>query len=252
MKRGFTLAEVLITLTIIGVIAAITIPNLMQSYKKREVEVKVKEAYSILSNAVKISETENGNINDWIYPNNETGQNSQVPAFFNVYLAPYLKISKTCKTWLDGCFPLNNGQQLVYHLNEEKYIYGAWYKSYILANGMSLALLCWTGSETSCFLMVDINGPAKGKSIIGNDVFFYTLKTSSVYEKEFFAPGYTEPYYNRNIINKNLTELLSTSVDGGCYNNSSGKGMIPGGSQCAAAIAKNGWKIPDDYPVKKW
>ncbi len=33
--RGFTLAEVLITLGIIGVVAALTIPTLMQNYKSR-------------------------------------------------------------------------------------------------------------------------------------------------------------------------------------------------------------------------
>lgn len=34
-KYGFTLAEVLITLGIIGVVAALTIPTLMQNYKDR-------------------------------------------------------------------------------------------------------------------------------------------------------------------------------------------------------------------------
>ena len=35
VSRGFTLAEVLITLTIIGVIAALTIPTLMRKYEKK-------------------------------------------------------------------------------------------------------------------------------------------------------------------------------------------------------------------------
>lgn len=35
-KRGFTLAEVLITLGIIGVIAAITIPMLIEAYIKKQ------------------------------------------------------------------------------------------------------------------------------------------------------------------------------------------------------------------------
>ena len=34
-KYGFTLAEVLITLGIIGVVAAITIPTLVSNYKQR-------------------------------------------------------------------------------------------------------------------------------------------------------------------------------------------------------------------------
>ena len=35
MKKGFTLAEVLITLGIIGVVAALTMPMLIQNYKNR-------------------------------------------------------------------------------------------------------------------------------------------------------------------------------------------------------------------------
>ena len=82
-KKGFTLAEVLITLTIIGVIAAITIPNLMQSYKKHQVEVGIKEAYSILSNAIKLSESENGSMNTWDYSCNHCNR------FYNQYIFPF-------------------------------------------------------------------------------------------------------------------------------------------------------------------
>ena len=52
-RTAFTLAEVLITLTIIGVIAALTIPNLMQKWHDHADVQKVKEAYSILNNAIK-------------------------------------------------------------------------------------------------------------------------------------------------------------------------------------------------------
>ena len=45
MKRGFTLAEVLITLGIIGVIAALTIPALITKYQKRQTAVALKQAY---------------------------------------------------------------------------------------------------------------------------------------------------------------------------------------------------------------
>ena len=53
-KIAFTLAEVLITLTIIGIIAALTIPNLMQKYTKHTYVVGLKKAYSTLQNAVKM------------------------------------------------------------------------------------------------------------------------------------------------------------------------------------------------------
>lgn len=45
-NKGFTLAEVLITLGIIGVVAAITIPGLIQNSKNKELQTKLKKAYS--------------------------------------------------------------------------------------------------------------------------------------------------------------------------------------------------------------
>ena len=48
-KSAFTLAEVLITLVIIGVIAAITVPTLINKTNKQEYGSKLKKAYSTLS-----------------------------------------------------------------------------------------------------------------------------------------------------------------------------------------------------------
>ncbi len=53
-KAAFTLAETLITLTIIGVVAALTIPNLISSYQKHTYVVGLKKAYSQLQNAMKM------------------------------------------------------------------------------------------------------------------------------------------------------------------------------------------------------
>ena len=53
-KAAFTLAETLITLTIIGIVAALTIPNLISSYQKHTYVVGLKKAYSQLQNAMKM------------------------------------------------------------------------------------------------------------------------------------------------------------------------------------------------------
>ena len=54
MKKGFTLAEVLITLGIIGVVAALTLPGLIASYKKKALETRIKKFYSVLNQAYKM------------------------------------------------------------------------------------------------------------------------------------------------------------------------------------------------------
>lgn len=59
-KFGFTLAEVLITLGIIGVVAAMTLPMLVQNYQKNVLKSQFKKAYSVIQEAWKKGETDLG------------------------------------------------------------------------------------------------------------------------------------------------------------------------------------------------
>jgi len=65
VKKGFTLAEVLITLGIIGVVAALTMPSLIAKYKEKATVVKVKKAYSVLSQAYTRALNDYGQPADW-------------------------------------------------------------------------------------------------------------------------------------------------------------------------------------------
>ncbi|MBO5386179.1 type II secretion system protein [bacterium] len=59
-RRGFTLAEVLITLGIIGVVAAMTIPNLIANTRSSQYRSAFKKAVSTLSQAARMSEAQYG------------------------------------------------------------------------------------------------------------------------------------------------------------------------------------------------
>ncbi|MDE6138467.1 MAG: type II secretion system GspH family protein, partial [Candidatus Gastranaerophilales bacterium] len=63
-RIGFTLAEVLITLGIIGVIATITIPGLITKYRRSVVETKLKKFYSTINQAIRHSIADN---EDFVY-----------------------------------------------------------------------------------------------------------------------------------------------------------------------------------------
>ena len=63
-KKAFTLAEVLITLTIIGVVSAITIPNLKNKVDTYTYRSGLKKAYSILKNAHRLSIADGVNFYD--------------------------------------------------------------------------------------------------------------------------------------------------------------------------------------------
>ena len=56
---AFTLAEVLITLAIIGVVAAMTIPTLINNYQKKQTVTQLKKAYTTLANVVYMSNLNN-------------------------------------------------------------------------------------------------------------------------------------------------------------------------------------------------
>ncbi len=62
MKKGFTLAEILITLGIIGIVAAITIPTLIAKYEEKSTITAVKKNYSIFSQALLMLANEYGSL----------------------------------------------------------------------------------------------------------------------------------------------------------------------------------------------
>ena len=87
-RAAFTLAEVLITLGVIGVVAALTIPTLMSNYKKTEFSSRLKKFNSVMSQAIVMSENDNGPIEDWMSPG---PNNLDLVKWFETYLKPYLK-----------------------------------------------------------------------------------------------------------------------------------------------------------------
>lgn len=88
-QSGFTLAEVLITLGIIGIVAAMTLPTLIQSYKKREYSVRLKRFYSTMQQVIILSEVYNDSSANWTYPKTNTKEDFET--FYNKYFAPYFK-----------------------------------------------------------------------------------------------------------------------------------------------------------------
>ena len=96
-KFGFTLAEVLITLGVLGIVAAVTMPTLIQKHKEQVVTNKLKKFYSTFSQAYLMAVSENGTMDNWGLTNSNSDHSEATYAsyekFFNI-MGKYMKIVK--------------------------------------------------------------------------------------------------------------------------------------------------------------
>ncbi|MBR1753236.1 type II secretion system protein [bacterium] len=184
MKRfGFTLAEVLITLGIIGVVAAMTIPTLMQKINRHDKVAGVKKFYANLNNALQAATVEHGSQKNWNTTmetttyNNEFGINGEYPAYVK-YIMENMKYVKACgigNIYETGCFAENyacTSSQMSPNLNNStcRFSTGNNSTSFILSDGTSVAFT----EGYPIFIYFDVNGK-KGPNKVGEDMFFLTL-----------------------------------------------------------------------------
>lgn len=230
MKKAFTLSEVLITLGIIGIISALTLPIIIQKYNNHVVETGLKKFYSTFNQAIIQSINENGTPDTWDYWGADgTGVvNNKIYGLKSMqkYILPYLNV-------IDIKDVKNR-------------------KLYILEDGSSFSTL---ETENREIIFYPKNGE---KCMLKNEadiygvcafVFnFFPRAVRQVNDWRFLNNKGMEPflyYWNGN--ENNLYE----STKYGCKNGSpSGFPINIKGAYCTAIIQRNGWKIPAQYPRK--
>ncbi len=188
MKKAFTLAEVLITLVVVGVIATITIPTLQVNYTENEKRAKVKKTYSVLSQAMlRIKGTGADMSFDEI-----DGSQQAINDWYNTYMAPYLITQKVCYStagcWNEGDTYWLNG--LVQSWNRTGIGLGSDIVTAVLNDGTFICIDGFSAhdmwnvfgtnvpGEAGFVVYFDINGPRKPNTI-GKDIFI-TAYSSSV------------------------------------------------------------------------
>lgn len=223
-KVAFTLAEILITLGIIGVVVALTIPTLLANYKKKATVAKLKKVYTTLNQAYRLSEAEYASSAEWANDIQEVNTEN-VKKYVEKYWLPYLKIIKNCSSSRDCSYPnpaktLNNSEGLDI-VGNDRY-------TLILPDGIMLAIVPfdWDGKNHVIngrqSFYVDLNG-AKAPNVIGKDVFVFTL----------------------NLVNNRIDAFCQQGNLSGINQNCSYSGP---GHCCAAKIIRDGWEIKNDYP----
>lgn len=220
-KYAFTLAEVLITLGIIGIVAAMTLPSIIGRYKKQETIVKLKTSINILNNAFRGAVADYGDMSNWDYIDNLDNQDSR-KAFIDKYLIPYIKGSKPSKTAAYNYTTLGYPSQ--YPPRQPNGSGTGMSSTAFYPISLVNGIFFYSASPDSSgrlVIDVDINGFHK-PNIFGYDLFVFLLDLS---KNSVYAVGYDYP------------NPMTYCTPGNAWS-------------CAAAIIQNHYEIPDNYPVK--
>jgi prepilin-type N-terminal cleavage/methylation domain-containing protein len=173
-KNGFTLAEVLITLAIIGVVAALTIPAVVRNYQEAQRKAQFKKVYGILQQTFQktVLVDFGGSMDCYYTPDYTRSILTQCPDFFNQF-AQNLKVSKFCNrnALTGGCVPkysrYGSGGCNQYSEDSINKHNAAW----VLGDGMNLITYGSLAYAYPLFL-IDING-AKPPNKWGYDLFAF-------------------------------------------------------------------------------
>ena len=188
LKRpAFTLAEVLITLGIIGVVAALTLPALINNYEKSVVETRMQKFYTNINAALKLSIVENGDMVDWTFPQDYYDADGS-EQFFNTYLKNNLQYLKTVPR-VTTSWP-TNGIEVDLNDGSAFVLSGTWITYYPNANKKQRS-----GVDSFIFI---IN--KNGNSVIphGNELKLNENTLKKVNDVVYSCNGNTHRDYNRS------------------------------------------------------
>ena len=218
---AFTLAEILITIGIIGVVAALTIPNILTNYREKVVITRLKKVYSILNQAIALSEEKNGSCTTWDYGDENNHRDADfMEIWWKNYMDEYIPNIVTAKKLSTPTTSISgNGGYMLF-----------------LKDGTALRIESIPGSYLWIVMYVkprlnisDFTSGATQKNMVsGRDYFAMFLMPDR-------KCAFDVDYYN---------DLNRASLIEAC------KSTREHGGTCFKLIKDNGWEIPSDYPIR--
>ena len=228
MKKGFTLAEVLITLGIIGVVAAMTIPTLVANYQKKVFVSQLQKTVATVTNATKLLMADEQAYNlSQTYLYNEEYSKEAYENSVGRFLKTYFKVVKTCNRWdnnMDEC----TYDELYKNIKDEEPSSGAT-NNYcgVLSSG---AVICLTPiDEYPITLDIDVNGK-NGPNTWGRDAFNLSINSNGTIAESFDKTQWS--------INARMPSMCG-------YGRNDTGSAVGYGAGCYNKIVQDGWKM--DY-----
>ncbi len=188
------MAEVLITLGIIGIVAAMTLPSLINNSRNKALEAGLKKNYSVIMQALTMYQAQNG----MALTSSDVG-----PRELKSLIMPYFKVLKDCGNgtedtaciYYDSSGNYEDKTYMTYNNNKlalSNFDDG----QFILEDGSLILLQNSTSTDdTRRYISVDVNGFLKNPNRLGHDLFMFQLD-----EKGKLLPMGAEGtnYYSKN------------------------------------------------------
>ncbi len=226
-KAAFTLAEVLITLGIIGVVAALTIPTLTANYKKKVLINQNKQAYSLIINALDRTKTDSQTYSYDIFASDKTVD--EVTELFSKYfkttgeevdsykykqMRPTINISDANKYDTGKTFPRNNFRTTNGMLvgitkfdgciqQADRYVYNP--DGTVARDENGIAITESYEREACADIIIDVNGE-KEPNQAGKDIFRFTIQRNTYEISNTSAYGNIKYIIQHNDFDPNIID----------------------------------------------
>ena len=222
-KLAFTLAEVLLTLGIIGVVVVLTIFALVGKYSDMQKSVALKKAYTNLSQAILMSQQEHGELADWDRaPYHRKG----MLEWSNEYIFKYMKKVTACEGGNSAIKCPTDADRICNAENKNCNSVTLRMAVYVLANGENIYIFSGgnpvAGKSDFLHILVDTNG-VKKPNVFGKDVFTFVLALNGRKPLKSWGCGAT---------------TRGTALK--CCKNDS--------SMCTGLLEFDDWEFKKDYP----
>jgi len=223
-KSGYTLSEVLITISLIGILASLTLATIGSSVQQRARLAEFRTAYSYLDNALKSVNNDAGRIyNCHLVPSNNLitefglringspGRQTRECDILVREIAKSMGLMRTCERnpITEGCIPAN------YPENGSIWRGFANHKAFVLDNSMIILQPAGTGLVT-----IDVNG-RKGPNRWGHDIFPLSINITesrvtngrtTIVDVGFLPPAPTEEVQNPGHAGKTTAQMMREST----------------------------------------